>query len=103
MVRGHHRNVIGAVFTSIRLTKLDPGNLRNRVSFIGWFQQSAQQCCFRDWLPRKLRVNARTTKKEKFARAILVCCLNHIVLYPQILEKEFDWKIIVCLNPTDLR
>src|SRR5207244_5604969 len=74
----------------------------NGVIFIGWVERYAEQCRLRDWLRRKLRVNARATKKEKFARAILVCRVNDIVLDSQILEKEFDWKVIVCLNAADL-
>jgi hypothetical protein len=40
-IRRHHRDKIRAVFASICLAKLDPGNLGNCVSFIGWLQRSA--------------------------------------------------------------
>jgi hypothetical protein len=40
-IRGHHRNEIRAVLASIRLAKLNPGNLRKRVSFISRLQRSA--------------------------------------------------------------
>src|SRR6266550_5225112 len=89
------------MFASVRLAKLDPGNLRYCVSFVRRFQRPAQQLCFRDWLLRELRVNTGASKKEKFACTVLVGRTNDVVLDPQILEQKLDWKIVVCLDAAD--
>ena len=91
------------MFASVRLAKLDAGDLGNCVRFVRWLQRPAEQRAFRDGLRRKLRVNAGASEKKQFARAILVRRADDVVLNPQILEEKFDGIIVVGFDSADLR
>src|SRR4029453_8728399 len=83
----------------VRLAKLDPGDLGDRVRFVRWLQWTAQQRAFRNRLWRQLRINAGASEKEQFADAALRGGANNVVLNAQILEQKLHRIIIVCLYP----
>ena len=85
-VRGHGGNKIGAVLARIGLAKLDARDLRNRVSFIGWLERTAEQSGFWNRLGRELGINAGASEKEQFAHPGFAGRVDDVVLNPQIIE-----------------
>src|SRR5436853_6232169 len=96
----HRRNKIGVVLESVSLTKFDPGDLGNRVGFVGWLEWASQQSALRNRLRRMLGINAGTAEKKQFARAVLVRRRNDIGLDPQIISQKLHRKIVVGFNPS---
>jgi hypothetical protein len=66
-------------------------------SFVG-SRAPVKSALFLDGQDRQPRVNARTSKKQKFLDAEIEACRNQIVLDLQILEEKFDRTIVIGLN-----
>ena len=64
-VRGHERQVVGAVFAVEAAAKLDAGDLGQRVGAIGLFERAGEEVLLLQRLRRELRVDARATEEEQ--------------------------------------
>ncbi len=101
-IRRHGRDEVRAVFPRVRLAKLNPGDLGDRVGFVGGFERAGEQRRFRDRLRRVFRINAGAAKKQQFAHTRFVGRADDVVLDLQIIEQEFHRQVVVRLDPAHL-
>ncbi len=63
-VRGHGRDKVTAMLTSVGLAELDAGNLGDGVPFVGRLERSGKEVFLLQGLRCELGVDARTPDKE---------------------------------------
>ena len=85
-VRRHRHNEIATVLRTIRLAKLDAGDFRHRVPFVGRFGRSGQQRILGHRLRRKSRIKARRAQKHQ---------LGDVGLDRAVDDIRCDCKVIV--------
>ena len=92
-IGGHGGDEIAPVLPPVSLAQLDPGNLGNRIPFIGRFKRAGQQRIFRYRLRGVFRVNAGRAEKQQFAGVVAVCGFDHIRLYRKIIMQEVGGRL----------
>ena len=87
-IRRHTAYKIIAVLPLIKPAHFQPGNFRNGIGFIGFFQRSCEKRILRNGLWRHPGIDTGAAQKEKFFHLIIMTTLDYITLYLQIVIDE---------------
>src|SRR5262249_56180310 len=100
-IGGHRRYEVAAVLATVGLTKPDPGDLGDRIGFVGRLQRSGQQCRFGDWLGSVARINARRAEEQKFFDTRAVRSMDDVRFNEQIVVEEIRRERVVAVQAPD--
>ncbi len=101
-VRGHGRDEVTAMLTSVGLAELDAGNLGDGVPFVGRLERSGKQVFLLQGLRSELGVDARASEKKQFANAKTSGGVDDVVLDREVPEEKVAGEIVVGLDAADL-
>src|SRR5215475_3784657 len=91
----HRRYEIAAMLAAVGLTKLDAGDLGDRIGFVGRLQRSRQQRRLGDRLRSLTRIDARRAEEQKLFDTRAVRSMDDIGFNEQIVIEKVGWKSIV--------
>src|SRR5262249_4743365 len=97
----HRRYEIAAMLAAVGLTKLDAGDLGDRVRLVGRLQRSRQQRRFGDRLWSFTRIDARRAEEQKFFDTRVVRSMDDVGLNKQIVVEEIGREGIVGVQAPD--
>src|SRR6266511_1612884 len=88
----HRRYEVAAVLATVALTKLDAGDLGNRIGFVGRLQRSRQQRLLGDRLGSFARIDARRAEKPMFFDTRAVRSMDDVRFDEQIVVEKVGGK-----------
>src|SRR4029453_7686145 len=91
----HRRYEVAAVLATVGLTKLDTGDLGDRIGFVGRLQRSCQQRRLRDRLRSLTRIDTRRAEEQKFFDTRAVRSMDDVGFNEQIVIEKVGRKSIV--------
>ena len=97
-IGGHQADGIKAVLPAQRLTKLDAGDLGDRIPLIGGLQGPGEQRFLADRLLGELRVDAAAAQKQQAPHAAAPGRFDHVGLDLEVVEQEISWVGVVGLD-----
>jgi hypothetical protein len=100
-IGGHDRDEARAVLAIVGLAQLQPGNLGDRVRFVGRLERPVEQGLFPHRLRRELRVDARGAEEQQALDPVVPGLVNDIVLNHQVVMHEFRRVAAVGVNAPD--
>ena len=80
----HTTDKVISILTFIIFAHFQPGDLSDRIAFIGALERPGEQCIFRYRLWCQLRINTRTAEKQQFLHMMIVTAFDNIALYLHI-------------------
>src|SRR5262249_31086008 len=91
----HRRYEVAAMLAAVGLTKLDAGDLGNRIGFVGRFQGAREQCLLGNRLGSFTRIDARRAEEQKLFDTGAVRSMDDVGFNEQIVIEKVGWKSIV--------
>src|SRR5215813_14426857 len=91
----HRRYEVAAMLATVGLTKLDAGDLGDRIGFVGWLQRSRQQRRLGDRLGSFTRIDARRAEEQKFFDARAVRSMDDVGFNEEIVIEKVGGKSVV--------
>jgi hypothetical protein len=83
------------MLAAVDLTKLDAGDLGDRISFVGRLQRPREQCLLGNRLGSFAGINARRAEEQQFFDADAVRCMDDVRFDKQVVVKEVGREGVV--------
>src|SRR5262245_59644249 len=94
-IGGHRRYEVAAVLATVGLTKLDAGDLGDRIGFVRRLQTSRQQRRLGDRLGSFTRIDARRAEEQKFFDTRAVRSMGDARFDEQVVVEKVGGKSVV--------